>query len=167
MTSMMEMPMPATGQGVFEQILMASSGVVAVRSEDGAALLEQFRVIAKHNGQAVYCWQPGLGLSSLRDAHARIPEAQRLGQALRYMQQSMHFGVYVLQELDAPLAPSDCAQLRQLARTPTAHPRRVVLLNAPRELVEQLGDAVVSIEGDAAFPGRLRLRDGRWLGGRA
>ncbi|GAB3785226.1 hypothetical protein GCM10028797_15210 [Dyella agri] len=164
---MMDMPLPSSGHDVFERILAAPAGVVAVRSEDGGALLEQFRGIARHSGQAVYLWQPGVGLSSLRDAYARVPDAQRLGQALRYMQQSMHFGVYILQELELPLAPTDLALLRQLARANTGQLRRVVLLNAPLALVEQLGELIAFIDSEPELPQRLRLRDGRWLSGQA
>jgi hypothetical protein len=164
---MMAMPLPSSGHDVFERILAAPAGVVAVRSEDGEALLEQFRGIARHSGQAVYLWRPGQGLSSLRDAYARVPDAQRLGQALRYMQQSMHFGVYLLQELELPLAATDLTLLRQLARATTGHLRRVVLLNAPKALVEQLGDLIANIDSEPERRQRLRLRDGRWLSGQA
>ena len=167
MSSLMAMPTPSSGHDVFERILAAPAGVVAVRSEDGEALLEQFRGIARHSGQAVYLWRPGQGLSSLRDAYARVPDAQRLGQALRYMQQSMHFGVYLLRELELPLAATDLTLLRQLARATTGHLRRVVLLNAPKALVEQLGDLIASIESEPERRQRLRLRDGRWLSGQA
>lgn len=163
MTSMVEMPVSAAGHEVFDRILAAPTGVVAVRSVDGTALVEHFRDIARHTGQAVYQWQPGQGLSSLRDAHARVPDAQRLGQALRYMQQSMHFGVYVLREIELPMAAADLNLLRRLARTPTAHLRRAVLLNAPVALVDQLGDAITVIDGEPEPPPRLRLRNGRWL----
>ena len=167
MSPMMAMPLPSSGHDVFERILAAPAGVVAVRSEDGEALLEQFRGIARHSGQAVYLWRPGHGLSSLRDAYARVPDAQRLGHALRYMQQSMHFGVYLLQELELPLAATDLTLLRQLARATTGHLRRVVLLNAPKALVEQLGDLIASIDSEPEHRQRLRLRDGRWLSGQA
>lgn len=167
MSPMMAIPLPSSGHDVFERILAAPAGVVAVRSEDGEALLEQFRGIARHSGQAVYLWRPGQGLSSLRDAYARVPDAQRLGQALRYMQQSMHFGVYLLQELELPLAATDLTLLRQLARATTGHLRRVVLLNAPKALVEQLGDLIANIDSEPERRQRLRLRDGRWLSGQA
>lgn len=167
MSPMMAMPLPSSGHDVFERILAAPAGVVAVRSEDGEALLEQFRGIARHSGQAVYLWRPGQGLSSLRDAYARVPDAQRLGQALRYMQQSMHFGVYLLQELELPLAATDLTLLRQLVRATTGHLRRVVLLNAPKALVEQLGDLIANIDSEPERRQRLRLRDGRWLSGQA
>lgn len=163
MTSMLDLATPAIGHDVFERILAAPTGVVAVQSEDGTALLEQIRGVARHSGQAVYLWQPERGLSSLRDAHARVPEALRLGQALRYMRQSMHFGVYVLQGVELPLAATDLALLRQLARSTTGHLRRVVLLNAPLALVEQLGELATCIDGEPEQPPRLRLRNGRWL----
>ncbi|TAL71535.1 MAG: hypothetical protein EPN56_06845 [Rhodanobacter sp.] len=163
MTSMVDMPVPMAGHDTFDRVLAAAVGVVAVHSADAAAFVEHFRDIARHTGQAVYQWQPDIGLSSLRDAHARVPDAQRLGQALRYMLQSMHFGVYVVQQLELPMAVADLTLLRRLARTPTPHLRRVVLLNAPAALIEQLSDAIVTIDGEPESPPRLRLRNGRWL----
>lgn len=163
MTSMLNMAMPSVGHDVYDRILAAPTGVVVVRSEDGLALVEHFRGIARHSGQAVYLWQPGAGLSSLRDAYARVPEAKRLGQALRYMQQSMHFGVYVLQEVELPLLAADLVLLRQLARTQAGRLRRVVLLNPPKALIDQLGELVECIVAETEQAPRLRLRNGRWV----
>lgn len=164
MTAMMHMPLPPSGQEVFEKILSAKAGLVMVRSDDGATLVEHLRAIARQSGQAIYLWQAGEGLASMRDAYARVPDAQRLGQALRYMRQSMHFGVYVLQALELPLVPADLILLRQLARAPTGHLRRVVLLNPPLALAEQLADVADCIDDVPDVPQRPRLRDGRWLG---
>jgi len=152
-----------SGTEVFEQILGAPSGLVLLQSEDWPALLEQFRALARHSGQAVYLWQPDTGLSSLRDAHVRVPDCQRLGNALRFMQQSLHFGVYVLVGLELPLSAMDDTLLRQLARLPQGHLRRVVLVNAPPALAEHLGELAVHVRSEDSQPRRLRLRDGRWL----
>lgn len=151
------------GTEVFEQILSSSSGLVLLQSEDCPALLDQFRSIARHSGQAVYLWQPDTGLGSLRDAHVRVPDCQRLGNALRFMQQSLHFGVYVMVGLELPLSAMDDILLRQLARLPQGHLRRVVLVNAPRALAEHLGELAVHLRSEDSQPRRLRLRDGRWL----
>jgi hypothetical protein len=151
------------GTEVFEQILGASSGLVLLQSDDCPGLLEQFRSIARHTGQAVYLWQPDTGLGSMRDAHVRVPDCQRLGNALRFMQQSLHFGVYVLVGLELPLSAMDDTLLRQLARMPQGHLRRVVLVNAPPALAEHLGTLAVHLRSDDSSPRRLRLRDGRWL----
>lgn len=153
-----------SGIEVFEQVLTASSGLVLLQSQDSPALLDQFRAIARYSGQAVYLWQPDTGLGSLRDAHVRVPDCQRLGNALRFMQQSLHFGVYFLVGLELPLSAMDDVLLRQLARAPQAgHLRRVVLINAPPALIEHLGELAVHLRSDDNPPRRLRLRDGRWL----
>ncbi|MGY3038550.1 hypothetical protein ACVWWQ_000137 [Rhodanobacter sp. TND4EL1] len=151
------------GNDIFERILAATSGLVVLDSKDVHALIDQFRAIARRTGQAVYLWQPDTGLSSLRDAHVRVPDCQRLGNALRYMQQSMHFGVYFLLGLELPLSAMDATLLRQLARSPKGHLRRVVLIDAPAALAEHLGDLAVRLGSDDSLPRRLRLRDGRWL----
>jgi hypothetical protein len=153
---------PQAGTEIFERILDASSGLVVLDSEDAHGLIDQFRVMARHSGQAVYLWQPDTGLGSLRDAHARVPGCQRLGNALRYMQQSMHFGVYFLLGIELPLSAMDATLLRQLARAPKDYLRRVVLIDAPAALVEHLGELAVRLSGNSQ-PRRLRLRDGRWL----
>ena len=163
MTSAMASAPPQAGADVFDRILAAPSGLVVLDSKDVHTLIGQFRVLARHSGQAVYLWQPDTGLGSLRDAHARVPDCQRLGNALRYMQQSMHFGVYLLMGLEPPLSAMDSTLLRQLAKAPTGHVRRVVLLDASPALVDHLGDMAMRMKGQPDAPLRPRLRDGRWL----
>jgi hypothetical protein len=154
---------PQAGADVLDRILEASSGLVVLDSKDVHTLIGQFRVLARHSGQAIYLWQPDTGLASLRDAHARVPDCQRLGNALRYMQQSMHFGVYFLLGLELPLSAMDATLLRQLAKAPKDYLRRVVLIDAPPALTEHLGELAVHLSGEDSQPRRLRLRDGRWL----
>ncbi|MCW8807365.1 MAG: hypothetical protein OQK79_04520 [Rhodanobacter sp.] len=163
MTSLMASAPTQAGIEIFDRILDANSGLILLDSKDPQALIGQFRMIARHTGQAVYLWQPDTGLGSLRDAHVRVPDCQRLGNALRYMQQSMHFGVYFLLGLKLPLSAMDGSLLRQLARAPKGHLRRVVLIDAPGALAEHLGELAVRLDGGYDKPRRLRLRDGRWL----
>ncbi|MBB6243222.1 hypothetical protein HDE79_002680 [Rhodanobacter sp. MP1X3] len=148
---------------ILERIIGAASGLVVLDSPDALALIGQFRAVARNTGQAMYLWQPDTGLGSLRDAHVRVPDCQRLGSALRYMQQSMHFGIYFLVGLELPLSAMDATLLRQLARMPKEHLRRVVLIDVPAALAEHLGDLTVRLNSKDSSSKRLRLRDGRWL----
>lgn len=152
-----------TGIETFERILAADSGLVVLDSPHASELIEQFRAIARQSGQAVYLWERDVGLSSLREAHARVPDCGRLDKVLRYMQESMHFGVFFLLGVALPLTASDARHLRQLARAPKRHLRRVVLLNPPTALAAHLGDLAAHLSGSDGQPRRLRLRDGRWL----
>jgi hypothetical protein len=163
MQSTMTSGPPKAGSDLFERILAAPGGLVALEGDDVATRVNEFRTLARHTGQAVYLWQPDHGLVSLREAQARVPGCQRLGNALRYMQQSMHFGVYLLADLELPLSAMDATLLRQLARMPSGHVRRVVLLDPPAALVEHLGEAAVRIDVRESLPVRPRLRDGRWV----
>ena len=69
----------------------------------------------------------------------------------------------LLTDLELPLSAMDGTLLRQLARAPGGHVRRVVLLDAPAALVEHLGEAAVRISARVEHPQRPRLRDGRWV----
>lgn len=163
MNSVMPPVAPQAGADVLDRILAAESGLVVLDTPDAHAVIDQFRTVARHTGQAMYLWQPDTGLSSLRDTHVRVPECQRLGNALRYMQQSMHFGVYFLVGLEMPLSAMDATLLRQLARMPKDHLRRVVLMDIPAALIGHLGELAVRLNSKDSRPKHLRLRDGRWL----
>lgn len=162
MTSLLA-PAPLAGSDIYERILTAPGGLVVLEHTDSAALIEQFRSLARHNGQSVYVWEPEHGMENLREAHARIPGSQRLGNALRYIQQSIHFGVYLIAQFPLPLSAMDSTLLRQLARAPAGHVRRVILLDAAPTLVASLDDVAVRLSGTAQAAQRPRLRDGRWL----
>jgi hypothetical protein len=156
-------PDPVAGSELLERILAAPGGLILLEGGDNATLIEQFRTIARHSGQSIYLWQPEDGMGNLREVHARVPGSQRLGNALRYMQQSQHFGVYLLTRFPLPLSTMDNSLLRQLARAPGGHVRRVVLLDADPVLAASLDDVAVRLCGAPRAAQRPRLRDGRWL----
>jgi len=152
------------GTDVFDRILSASGPLVALDAGDVDQLVEQFRLVARRTGQAIYLWRPGEGLASLRDAQMRVPGCMRLGDALRYILQSLHFGVYLLDMPSGPPSATDGALLRQLARTPTGHVRRVVLVGASPSVLATFDDDLVHVDADwRARVGAPRLRDGRWI----
>jgi hypothetical protein len=148
---------------LLDRIIAAPSGLVILNSADPLSLIDQFRVLARSTGQSMYLWQRDTGLASLREAHVRVPDCQRLGNALRYMQQSIHFGIHFLVGLELPLSAMDATLLRQLARMPKEHLRRVVLIDAPAALADHLAELAVCLNSFDGAPKRLRLRDGRWL----
>jgi hypothetical protein len=152
------------GTDVFDRILSASGPLVALKASDTTLLLEQFRLVARRTGQAVYLWRHAEGLVSLRDAQMRVPGCFRLGDALRYILQSLHFGVYLLDMPPGVPSATDGALLRQLSRAQTGHVRRVVLVGASPSLLATFENDVVIVDADwQARTAAPRLRDGRWV----
>ncbi len=152
------------GLEVFERIIDAPGSLVALDTDDGAQLIEQFRLIARRSGQAIYMWRGNEGLTGLREAQMKVPGCLRLGDALRYILQSLHFGVYVLFIGDLVLSATDSALLRQISRTPTEHVRRVVLVDASSLAIGALENTLVRLGGQTILSRtRPRLRDGRWV----
>lgn len=157
----------SAGSDLFDRIVQASSGLVVLEGADSSALMARFRTLARRTGQAVYVWQPALGMSNLRDLHASVPGCERLGSALRYMQQSMHFGIYLVVGLELPISAGHKHLLEQLAVEPEDHVRRIVLLDDSTALAAALAGTAVVIDASATSAPRMRLRDGRWLVGHA
>ncbi|QWT21852.1 hypothetical protein KPL74_07545 [Bacillus sp. NP157] len=155
---------PLAGTDVFDRILSASGPLVALKADELQPLVDQFRLVARRTGQAVYLWRSGEGLVSLRDAQMRVPGCTRLGDALRYILQSLHFGVYLLDMPSGVPSATDGALLRQLARAQTGHVRRVVLLDASASLLATFDDDIIRVDANrSARSAAPRLRDGRWV----
>lgn len=151
------------GADILERILSARGNLIALDGGEAVDLVGQLRPLVRRSGQAVYLWNPELGLGNLREEHVALPGSQRLNIALRYMLQSNHFGVYILQRLPMPLPMADATLLRQLARSATGHVRRVVLLDPAESLVASFNDVMVRLSCQPKPAQRPRLRDGRWM----
>src|ERR1700754_4997594 len=152
------------GNDVFDRILSASGPLVALKTSDTALLVEQFRLVARRTGQAVYLWRHAEGLVSLRDAQMRVPGCLRLGDALRYISQSLHFGVYLMDMPPGPPSATDGALLRQLAGGHTGRVRRVVPMGPSPSLLATFEDDIIRVDADwRARSAAPRLRDGRWI----
>ena len=148
---------------LFEQIVKADGNLVGIETPDVDETIAQFRQLAIRGGQAVYLWDPEAGISALRETELRVPGSKRLPDALRFILQSMQFGVYLLRDFEEQLKPPNTSLLRRLARIRTGNERKLVFIASTLAFPEDL-DALVermSTRGDATA--RPRLRDGRWV----
>lgn len=156
-------PTSPAGADILERILGERGNLIALEGGEEVGLVAQLRPLVRRSGQAVYLWNPEGGLGNLREEHTGLPGSQRLSIALRYIQQSNHFGIYLLQRTPLPLSMGDAALLRQLARNTPGHVRKVVLIDPPPALVASFNDVLVRVSCQAKPAQRPRLRDGKWL----
>lgn len=148
---------------LFEQILKAEGNLIGIETPDVDETLAQFRQLAIRSGQSVYLWDPEAGISALRESELRVPGSKRLPDALRFILQSIQFGVYLLRDFEAQVKPPNTSLLRRIARIRTGNERKLVFIAPRLEFPGDL-DALVermSARGDASA--RPRLRDGRWV----
>jgi hypothetical protein len=86
-----------------------------------------------------------------------------MSDALRYVLQSMQFGVYLFVDFESHLKPADVLLLRRISRTPTSNERKLVFAAGSTELPEELEGMYDRIAVESEMHRQLRLRDGRWL----
>ncbi|MBS0431212.1 MAG: hypothetical protein JSS21_02235 [Proteobacteria bacterium] len=151
----------AIASQLLDSIVAAEHSLVLMRCDDAPSLLDLMHRHAIRTGLALYAWDEQAGLHSLRDAQVPVAGVQRFGEALRYVIQSAHFGVYFFAGhppvFDATLIPL----LRQAARLGGEHARRVVLLDPATEL--PAGVEAAELNRGVTAASRPRLRDGQWM----
>lgn len=148
---------------LFDRIVQSRQNLIAIETANAVDVIAQFRVLALRGGQSVYCWQEDSGITSLREHDVRVPGSKRVTDALRYILQSMQFGVYLFTDYADHLRPPNLGLLRQIARSHSVKGRKVVFVGAALQAPEGMEDLIERIAHRRIGHSRPRLRDGRWL----
>ncbi len=147
----------------FESLVERTDRVIALHSADVDAALVQFRIVCRRTGKSIYHWQDGRGFRSLKAADISVPGSRQLSEALRYVLQSVHYGIYVFTEFERHLHHSSIQFLREIAHAQDGYERKVILLGSEVALPGVLTDSVAHVFEDERKPLKPRLRDGRWV----
>jgi hypothetical protein len=148
---------------LFERIVQSAQNLIAIETPQAADVLAQFRLLALRTGQSVYYWQADAGITSLREREMRVPGSKRVTDALRYILQSMQFGVYLFTDYEEHLRPPNIGLLRQISRIRSGNGRKVVFVGEKVLLPDGLDELVERITHLQVGQARPRLRDGRWV----
>ena len=148
---------------LFERIVGSPQQLLALETAQPGELMAQMRVLAMRGGASIYAWEADTGLVSLRESGLNVPGSRRMTDALRYVMQSLHFGVYLFAGFEDHLKAVDTLLLRRMSRMPAPEQRKLVFLGPRLELPEELDGLYERLDGSGTTRPRLRLRDGRWV----
>jgi hypothetical protein len=150
-------------QKLLDRIVASTQRLVALDSSGTGELLAQLRVLAMRGGTSIYVWEPENGLASLREGGVGVPGSKRLTDALRFVLQSMHFGIYLFTGFEPHLKAADTLLLRRISRSPAPNERKLVFIGSGFELPEELEGMFERLTAESEMHRKLRLRDGRWV----
>lgn len=150
-------------QKLLEEILKAPANLIALETLHVDDTLAQFRQLAMRTGTSIYVWEPENGIYSLREGGLRVPGSKRITDALRYVLQSMHFGIYLFTEFADHLKPPDTVLLRRISRIHTGNERRIVFLGEAVDVPEEIESSLQRLNPVSEVRAPPRLRDGRWV----
>jgi hypothetical protein len=157
----MSKPDPAITSALLERIVEAGQSLILLRCGERDLLHEQLRLHSIRTGQALYVWGEGEGLRSVREGQLPVPGSRRFADALRYVVQSAHFGIYFFSGYPQPFDATMIPLLRQIAKLGGERVRRVVLLDPDTSLPPTI--ECCELGWNAGAHARPRLRDGRWV----
>jgi hypothetical protein len=149
-------------QKLLDRIVQSPQHIVALQTTSVSDTVSQMRVLAMRGGTSIYAWDPDGGLASLRESGMHVPGSKRMSDALRYVLQSMHFGIYLFVDFETHLKPADVLLLRRISRTPTSNERKLVFVGNV-DLPEELDGMYDRLAVESEMHRQLRLRDGRWV----
>lgn len=148
---------------MFESLLTADKNLIIMSTPDPTLALSQLRQLAMRGGQAVYVWEPEIGIAPMRDTSARVGSTERLGDALRHVLRSRHFGIYIMVGAERELRPEHSGLLKSISDSVSPAARKLAFLGSSFNMPADLVQSVEYIRCNGATTARLRLRDGKWL----
>ena len=98
---------------LYDQMLDSDSNLVLIESPFADDLMAYLRQMAQRRGHSIYAWDTEGGLASLREHGITVAGSKRLSEALRFVLQSGHFGVYIFPADSGELTPQVLALMRQ------------------------------------------------------
>jgi len=146
-----------------EDLMASSARVLVVHTPSSKAVIKEFRRVARLTGKSIYRYSESIGIYSLKDGDFVVPGSKRLPDALRYIQQSMHYGIYLLDNIAASLRQPNLGLLRQLSRARAGNDRKVILVGTDLRIPAGLSESVMQFTHQHVLPTRPRLRDGKWI----
>jgi hypothetical protein len=147
----------------YERLLERDSRVIALECDDPDAVLGQFRIASRRSGRSIYHWTEEGGLQSLKVGDISVPGTRPFVEALRYVVQSMHYGVYLFSSFERQMSSTPMNYLIQLATEPQADERKVVLISNSMKIPRPLERVADNVSESESFKLTMRLRDGRWI----
>jgi len=150
-------------QKLLDRIVQSPQHLIALETANVDETVAHMRMLALRSGTAVYVWEPDAGIASLRESGLHVPGSKRITDALRYVLQSMHFGIYLFVDFGAHLKSADTVLLRRISRMQGANERKLVFVSSAFELPEELDGMFERLAVDDEKQPRMRLRDGRWI----
>lgn len=150
---------------LYAEIVSAESAVVLLQTSLQAKLIAALGPFSRRAGQAMYVFDEERGFVSLREEGIVVPQTKRTAEALRYVLQSSHFGVYFFPNGASHIRAQNGATLKQMGRRRPAGEKRIVLMCEAFEAIEPLLDVSALVEQRSRASGPLKLRDGCWIRG--
>ncbi len=147
---------------LYEEIVENDKHLIVIETPRVDDIVAQFRHFAMRSGNSIYHWSEGIGVVSLRESDLTVPGSQRMHDALRHIQNSLHVGVYLFTGFSKLLRPPVTGILRQLARQ-QGQARKLVFIDQKVRMPEGLDAFVHRMVHDMESKRPPRLRDGRWI----
>lgn len=148
---------------LFDEILDQSANVITLETKDVEGAVDQFRTLSRRAGQSVYLWSYGRGLESLKEQDISVPGSRNLVEALRFVVQSMQFGIYVFKGFEGEMRGPCLRLLKRIAAPRTGNQRKLVLLGQHVELPPAIARISSRLAFSESASVNLRLRGGRWM----
>jgi len=120
-----------------DQMLDAEYRLVTIESDDIERVLDLFTQLTRFSNKAFYFWKNNAGMHRLGASHITLPHTQSANDILTHIENSKHYGVYLLDDFNILLKDKEIvARLKNLAED--EYEKVIILLGEHIQLPKSL-----------------------------
>ena len=94
-----------------DQMLDANFRLVSIETYDPQRVTDLFTQLSRFSNKAFYFWEDNQGLHRVGAAHIKIPRTTTAKELLNHIENSKHFGVYILRDFNKAMEDEKNIQL--------------------------------------------------------
>jgi len=120
-----------------DQMLDAEYRLVTIESDDIERVLELFTQLTRFSNKAFYFWKSNSGMHRLGASHITLPHTQSASDILTHIENSKHYGVYLLDDFNVLLKDKEIvSRLKSMAED--EYEKVIILLGENIQLPKSL-----------------------------
>ena len=94
-----------------DQMLDANFRLVSIETYDPQRVTDLFTQLSRFSNKAFYLWEDNQGLHRVGASHIKIPRTTTAKELLNHIENSKHFGVYILRDFNKAMEDEKNIQL--------------------------------------------------------
>jgi len=125
---------------MLEALIDSDVSLACIQTPKHASLIKAFSEIAADSGRAMYLWTPEKGLARMGIEHIPIPHSTDLGQAVRHINSTVHYGIYIVHRPGQRLQNDErtIASIRRYAVTSHRSRHLIIFVDETLRLADEL-----------------------------
>jgi len=142
---------------LLKRLVLSKFPVTIIQTEDAEQVIDLFKQLGEYEKKGFFYWHPEVGIHLLKNPSEPIANTQSLSSALTCIEQSQHFGHFLLRSemCDAACQDGCVNTIQHILKTPQKSYRKVFIIGKQPNIPLHLKSKIIVIRLSTQYSGQV------------